>query len=101
MLDKNYMASCSNYTESIKESSDYTQIAYTRKVNAEILHDGLDNLGIKHIYNQDVVPLFLPVFLDQHDAIRRDLFQNNIFLPCPLAIRLAIIFHGCKYQPVV
>ena len=81
LLDKNYMASCSSYTESIMESSDYTQIAYKRKVNAEILHDGLVSLGIKHIYKQDAVPLFLPVFLDQRDAIRRELFQNNIFCP--------------------
>ena len=47
------------------------------------LHTKLDEIGIKHLYDQNKVPLFVPIFVEpvKRDRIRKRMFENNIFCP--------------------
>ena len=46
------------------------------------MHEGLENLGIEHLYIDDVVPLFVPIFVEsKRDNIHEILHRNNIFCP--------------------
>lgn len=82
LMDKEYIASSSKYTGYLMARIDKTAFAERRKDNAKILHEGLNALGINHIYRQDAIPMFIPIFLkERRDAVRKSLFDNNIFCP--------------------
>ena len=57
------------------------EIKAKRMENASFLHDELEKLGIKHTYNPESVPLFIPVFLENRSEVRKKMFSNNIFTP--------------------
>lgn len=38
-------------------------------------------MRIKHLYREDKTPLFIPIFLDNRDVLRKELFSNEIFVP--------------------
>ncbi|MCX4272275.1 MAG: hypothetical protein OSJ71_08435 [Acetatifactor sp.] len=46
LLDMEYMASCSSFTESFMDAEDITDAANRRRSNGWILHKGLEQLGI-------------------------------------------------------
>lgn len=81
LLDSEYIASCSNFTKCFMEIEDKREAAKRRKRNAEVLHEGLDRLGIKHIYRCDAIPLFIPIFIKNRDDIRKAFFRNSVFCP--------------------
>ena len=59
----------------------FEEIKSKRMENASFLHDELEKLGIKHTYNPESVPLFIPVFLGNRSEVRKKMFSNNIFTP--------------------
>lgn len=86
LLDKNYKCPISDISYEFFNSyilKEQESASNKRKDNARILHEGLEKLSIKHIYNDSKVPLFIPVFLDSNkrDVIRKKMFDNNIFCP--------------------
>jgi hypothetical protein len=81
LLDTNYLSKCSDTSKIIFSSLDTDYIAKQRKSNAEILHDELNKIGVKHIYSDDCVPLFIPVFITNRDNLKKYFYKNNIFTP--------------------
>ena len=61
---------------------DMEQIKEKRKRNAAVLHEGLMQLGIKHLYAEGSVPLFVPIILDKgRDKVREKMFSQSVFCP--------------------
>ncbi|MGI0528394.1 hypothetical protein [Treponema socranskii] len=80
-LDKQYDCKCSKISKALINQIPYEKIKDVRKRNAKFIHDELEKLGIKHIYNEMGVPLFIPIFLDNRNEVRKEMFENNIFTP--------------------
>ena len=81
ILDSEYDVCCSDISRSLIKNIPFAEIARKRKQNAAYLHKELLKLGIKHLYNEISVPLFIPVFLENRTEIRKAMFANNIFTP--------------------
>lgn len=81
LLDKKYLSPCSEATKTIFASLDLNEIADKRKNNAKILHKELLNLNIPHLYSEVSVPLFIPIFVENRDKLRRAFFSEKIFTP--------------------
>lgn len=81
LLDNKYLSPCSEATKTIFSSLDLNEIADKRKKNAKILHEELLNLNIPHLYSEVSVPLFIPIFVENRDELRRAFFSEKIFTP--------------------
>ena len=84
MMDDKYTFAASRMSRSLFERQDVSSVARKRRLNARILHFGLDDIGLKHLYNEESVPFFVPVFLDdkiRRDEIREKMFNDNIYCP--------------------
>ena len=81
ILNKNYRCQCSELSRCLISRIDYDEIEKKRKRNAEYLHDNLSKMGIKHLYSDKAVPLFIPIFVSGRDDLRKKMFANNIFTP--------------------
>lgn len=80
-LDENYMACCSDFSRERIPLFDYKHIAETRRKNARMLHEALEELGIVHGYNEKGVPLFIPILVKNRDEVRKRMFSSSIFTP--------------------
>ena len=80
-VDMNEDMSC--FSKGIICKMDWKQVSLLRKQNAKTIIDGLNSLGITPIAvpSQVSVPLFIPVSVQNRDAVRRKMFESNIFLP--------------------
>lgn len=83
LLDEHYLGGMSRATELLLRAIDIPQAARQRQANAAVLHRGLEQLGIRHAYRSEAVPLFVPIFLTsgQRTRVRQALFQERIFCP--------------------
>lgn len=81
ILDKDYNCECSKISKQLFPKISFEEIKVKRQENATYLHFELEKLGIKHIYNSDRVPFFIPVFLENRDEVRKEMFKNNVFTP--------------------
>lgn len=81
LLDNSYLSYCSKASINIFSNLDLEKIAHRRKQNAKILHCELKKLGIKHMYSDNAIPLFIPVFVDNRDELRREFFSQQVFTP--------------------
>lgn len=81
ILDSEYDVACSDISKTLIQCIPYEKIKNIRKRNAAYLHNKLLDLGVKHLYNDAQVPLFIPIFLDNRAEVRCKMFANNIFTP--------------------
>lgn len=81
LLEDGYLSTCSEASRHIFANLDLDRIAHQRKKNAYILHCELDKLGIRHMYSDGEVPLFIPIFVENRDELRRTFFAEQIFVP--------------------
>lgn len=81
ILDTDYNCECSKISRHLIPQLPFEEIKSKRMENASFLHDELEKLGIKHTYNPESVPLFIPVFLENRSEVRKKMFSNNIFTP--------------------
>lgn len=81
ILDKEYLCEYSDYSFERMRKIDKERYAERRKRNAEILHKGLEQLGITHSYQKGTVPFFVPIILGDRGRIRERLFEQHIFCP--------------------
>lgn len=81
MMDEEYRFRCSDLSTELIRRIDTDFIADRRKENAKFLHNGLEYLNIKHLYDSTKVPLFIPIVVENRDKIRRNLFTDGIFTP--------------------
>ena len=73
----------SNFTKINISLIDWQLIAETRRKNASIILAGLTDLRVDTLapVSDKSVPLFIPVWLENRDKVRKAMFRNNIFLP--------------------
>lgn len=84
LLSDSVPISSIDWTGKAMEIMDYHSIKEKRRHNAKILHDGLEKLGVKHLYIDNAIPLFVPIVLDNEkdrNRIRKRMFENKIFCP--------------------
>ena len=63
--------------------TDFERIAYIRLRNIRQILNGLKTLGIRTILpvSEDKIPLFVPIWLEDRNKVRRQMFQQQIFCP--------------------
>lgn len=73
----------SRFTKTYLSHLDWRRMGILRRRNTKIILDGLRSLGISTLapIGDTAIPLFVPVYLDNRNAVRKAMFANNIFLP--------------------
>ena len=81
MIDAEYLYRCSDISRELFKRIDFDMAHTRRRSNAEILHEGLEKLNIRHLYDGDKTPLFIPITVPNRDRLRKRLFSEMIFAP--------------------
>lgn len=83
LINNNYTTSISRFTKDSLPQIDINRLASIRCRNAEYLIKQLDVLGIRPIMpvEENHIPLFLPIRLENRNKIRRAMFAENIYCP--------------------
>lgn len=82
-IDDEIETGMSKMSQEIIKKVDFQRIAYIRQRNAKQIVEGLKTLGVDTILpiSDDCIPLFVPIWLDDRNNVRKQMFQNNIFCP--------------------
>lgn len=83
LIDDNLTSRISEYTKNYF-SAKYPHLDFNlRKRNSDYLLSGLEKIGIKPIIDvpDDITPFFIPIWLEDRDRVRREMFKENIFCP--------------------
>ncbi len=83
LILSNINSKISDITTTILKSIDFDSIRQKRIDNSQYLIEGLHKIGISPIINfsNNVVPLFVPVFIHNRDHLRQKMRNHNIFIP--------------------
>ena len=83
MIDDDYRTDMTQLSKGILADMEWNRYAILRKRNAEVIVEGLKQMGIEPVIpvNENKVPLFVPVRLEKRDKVRKAMFANNVFLP--------------------
>lgn len=89
LIEENYDSVMSTASQNIFGNTNLEEVAACRKRNAQFLVAKLQELGINPIIpiNNNRVPLFVPIVLNNRDDLRRTLRQNAIFCPVHWPLR--------------
>ncbi len=79
IMDKEYLYRCSDISCELFKKIDFDIIQIKRRANAKILHEGLKQLNVKHLYDEDKTPLFVPIIVSNRDKLRKQFFSKRIF----------------------
>ena len=82
-IDDDYLTDMTQLSKSILADMEWHRWAILRKRNADVIVEGLRQLGISPIVEvkEEHVPLFVPIRIENRDKVRKAMFSNNIFLP--------------------
>lgn len=83
LIDDNYDSVMTDTAKSLHIGVDIHQVKQKRQANAVCLIKGLEELGIKPLIPvaDDVVPLFVPIYLENRNEVRKRMFQHEVFCP--------------------
>ena len=83
LISENYESSMSDDSKRLFAGTDFEQAKRQRQVNAKVILEGLKSLGIKPLIEvpADAVPLFIPIYLENRDEVRRSMFKHEVFCP--------------------
>ena len=83
LISENYDSRMSNDSKRLFAGTDFEQAKRQRQANAKVILEGLKSLGIKPMIEvpADAVPLFIPIYLDNRNEVRRRMFQHEVFCP--------------------
>lgn len=83
LIDSELECGMSMIAEKLFDSLEEESVKIHRLNNARYLIRRLDQIGIKPLLylNDGHVPLFIPVMLNNRDAVRQKMFQNEVFCP--------------------
>ena len=83
LIDENYESVMSHDSEMLFAGTDLQWVKQKRQENASYLLDGLKSLGIEPLIEvpQDKVPLFVPIYLENRNEVRKRMFQSEVFCP--------------------
>lgn len=82
-IDDDYLTDMTQLSKNILADMEWHRWAILRRRNAEVIVEGLKQLGITPIVDveENHVPLFVPIRIENRDRVRKAMFSNNIFLP--------------------
>lgn len=82
-IDDDYQTDMTQLSKDILANMEWNRWAILRKRNAEIIIKGLKEFGISPIVplQENTVPLFIPIRIENRDKVRKAMFTNNIYLP--------------------
>lgn len=83
LIPENYDSVMSLDSQRLFAGTDLEKAKQQRQANAAQLIAGLDEIGIKPMVpvSADSVPLFVPIYLENRDDVRRCMFQHDVFCP--------------------
>lgn len=83
LIPENYDSVMSDDSKRLYAGTDFQKVKQQRQANAKHLLEGLAAIGIKPMIDVpvDSVPLFVPIWLENRDEVRKRLFQHEIFCP--------------------
>lgn len=83
MIDDEITEGMSDMAIDIISKTDIDRLAYIRRRNAKFICDGLESLGLNTVLpvTEDKIPLFVPIYLDDRNKVRKYMFQHNCFCP--------------------
>ena len=83
LIDENYESVMSRDSEMLFAGTDLQWVKQKRQENASYLLKGLKSLGIEPLIEvpKNKVPLFVPIYLEDCNEIRKRMFQNEVFCP--------------------
>lgn len=83
LIDSELECGMSRIAEKLCNYIDEERVKMRRLNNARYLIDELGKKGIRPILPlvEDHVPLFIPIYLENRDEIRRNMFQHEVFCP--------------------
>ena len=83
MIDDEIAEGMSNMAIDIISKTDIDRLSYIRRRNAKFICDGLESLGLNTILpvTEDKIPLFVPIYLEDRNKVRKYMFQHNCFCP--------------------
>lgn len=83
LISENYDSLMSDDSKRLFAGTDFEQAKRQRRLNTKVILEGLKSLGIKPLIEvpADVVPLFIPIYLENRDEVRRSMFKHEVFCP--------------------
>lgn len=83
LIDDNYESVMSHNAEMLFAGMDFQWVKQKRQENANYLIKRLGSLGIKPMIDipNDSVPLFIPIWLEDRNTVRKRMFQHEVFCP--------------------
>lgn len=83
MIDDEIAEGMSDMAVDIITKTDIDRLAYIRRRNAKFICDGLGSLGLNTILpvTEDKIPLFVPIYLEDRNKVRKYMFQHKCFCP--------------------
>lgn len=83
LIDDNYDSIMTDTSKRLYVGVDMCQAKQQRQANAAFIIKGLQEFGIKPLIplSDDAVPLFVPIYLENRDEVRRRMFQHEVFCP--------------------
>lgn len=83
LIPENYESVMSPDSQRLFAGANLEMAKQQRQANAAQMVKGLDELGIKPMIpvSPDSVPLFVPIYLENRDDVRRRMFQHEVFCP--------------------
>jgi dTDP-4-amino-4,6-dideoxygalactose transaminase len=84
LIDENMESGMSDIAQRLMATIDTEQIAQQRMHNACVLREGLKRIPqVKELMErrEEAVPLFIPIYMNNRDEVRRAMFDAGIFCP--------------------
>jgi len=83
LISENYESIMSDDSKRLFAGTDFKQAKRQRQANAKAILEGLKSLGMKPLIEvcADATPLFIPIYLENRDEVRRSMFQYEVFCP--------------------
>jgi len=83
LISESYEGRMSDDSKRLFTGTDFEQAKRQRRANTKVILEGLKSLGIKPLIEvpADAVPLFIPIYLENRDEVRRRMFQHEVFCP--------------------
>ena len=96
LISENYEGRMSDDSKRLFAGTDFEQAKRQRRANTEVILEGLKSLGIKPLIEvpADAVPLFIPIYLENRDEVRRRMFQHEVFCPVHWPLEGLVVKNG-------
>lgn len=83
LIDRELECGMSNIAIRLFDAVEEERVKIRRLNNANSLLEQLSKIGVKPILplTEDHVPLFIPIYLENRDDVRKKMFKNDVFCP--------------------